>query len=606
MTGHDLSPRRMTFTIAGGSNDGTIRPLDFAHPILAAELSDALVDMRRTFALADGTAYQYRVAVISLLRSLTNACPRTASLAWADRVVVDGIHEWESGLAAAYPAESTMPYKYGRQLRRLVRVHIANGRDVGLDVERWADGQVLHQGGGATPLDEFSNAERLAIRDTCRSRIRELEERLSIGHQLLEVGRDPRGDGWSRAEDILWGIHHLGRTDGIMVEREAMLACDRGVLNDLHEAFETEHATTYGGSGRVVRRLLSYLYPSSDDLVAFRTLLQLETGAAPEEWSNVSLSDIDISDPDTLRVRLYKARAHRSRIVRCATSGSASGSGWKSGDLIERVLAATSRARELREASPSPVHDALFLSVFRTSSRRLEVRPDSFSNSFSSLLTSITPAISRPHDARRLRKTVKSVRAAVLRSADIAAGDDHSIAVYQRHYAQTTTVHVLAGAAVNAAQQQVFDRVSGPVFVKASAASIRAGERPELAVAAVAELESTSTDRAMNVAHCSSPYDSPYGRSGRLCEHRPSMCFACPNAIVFTDHLPRILAYREILRGHQNEMEPAQFAATHGQQLRNIERILDEFTPAERERAQRSHDLDAVVHVPIAQRGVHL
>lgn len=605
MNGRDLSPRQMTFTIARAAIDGTIRPLDFAHPILAAEFSDAIIDMRRAFALADGTAYQYRVAVISLLRRLNRACPRTASLASAGRFVVDAMHEWESGLAAEYPAESTMPYKYGRQLRRLVRVHIANGRDAGVDVERWANGQVLHQGGDATPLDEFSNAERLAIRDACRSRIRNLEARLSIGHQLLDVGADPRSGGWARAEDILWGIHHLGQADGITVEREAMLACDRGVLNDLNGAFENERATTYGGSGRVVRRLLSYLYPSSEDLVAFRTLLQLETGAAPEEWSNVLLSDIDRSDSDTLRVRLYKARAHRSRIVRCATSVPAGGGGWKAGDLIDRVLAATSKARELREASSSPSDDALFLSAFRTSSRRLEIRPDTFAKSFSSLLAAITPQISRPHDARRLRKTVKSVRAAVLRSADIAAGDDHSIAVYQRHYAQTTTVHVLAGAAVNTAQQQVFARVSGPVFVKATAASVRA-EQPKLSLAASAELESTSTDRAMNVAHCSSPYDSPYGRSGRLCEHRPSMCFACPNAIVFTDHLPRILAYREILHGHQKEMAPAQFAATHGQQLTNIERILAEFTPAERERAQRSHDLDAAVHVPISQRGVHL
>lgn len=110
----------------------------------------------------------------------------------------------------------------------------------------------------------------------------------------------------------------------------------------------------------------------------------------------------------------------------------------------------------------------------------------------------------------------------------------------------------------------------------------------------------------MNVAHCTSPYDSPFGGAGRLCEHRPSMCFACPNAIVFTDHLPRIVAYREILHGLEKEMTPAQFAATHGQQLRNIERILEELTPVERERAQRDHHHQALVHVPISQRGAHL
>jgi len=83
------------------------------------------------------------------------------------------------------------------------------------------------------------------------------------------------------------------------------------------------------------------------------------------------------------------------------------------------------------------------------------------------------------------------------------------------------------------------------------------------------------------------------------------MCFACPNAIVFADHLPRILAYREILRGHENEMTPAQFAATHGQQLVNIERILSEFSSTEIENAQLAHQA-ASVHVPLTQRGVHL
>jgi hypothetical protein len=109
----------------------------------------------------------------------------------------------------------------------------------------------------------------------------------------------------------------------------------------------------------------------------------------------------------------------------------------------------------------------------------------------------------------------------------------------------------------------------------------------------------------MNVTQCTSPYESPFTPAGRLCEHRPSMCFACPNAIVFADHLPRVLAYREILRGHENEMPPAQFAAVHGQQLVNVERILGEFSPAEIENARTAHETVAV-HLPLTQRGVHL
>lgn len=85
------------------------------------------------------------------------------------------------------------------------------------------------------------------------------------------------------------------------------------------------------------------------------------------------------------------------------------------------------------------------------------------------------------------------------------------------------------------------------------------------------------------------------------------MCFACPNAIVFSDHLPRVLAYREILRGHEQEMPPGQFAAVHGQQLMNVERILQEFATDEIHAAEAQlKDIQQAVHVPLAQRGTHL
>ncbi|WP_249521247.1 hypothetical protein [Microbacterium sp. ER1] len=605
MTSIDLSPRSMTFTVRSTSIDGTLSPVHFDHPVLAAELSDALINMRRTFALADGTAYHYRVTIINLLRSLTKTCPRTVSLTSDDRRIVNAFHEWESGLAAAYPAESNAPRAHGGRIRRLIRMHAVSGHEIGDEVARWANGPMLHQAGEYTPLDEFSNAERLAIREVCRTRIRELETRLTVGRRMLEAGQDPRDAGWSKAENVIWGIHYLSSTDGKTVAYEATHACERGDLDELDANFRTDRPLRPGGTSRVVHRLMSYLYPSSADLTAFRTLLQLETGAAPEEWSGVTLGDIQRVEPGVLHIRLFKSRAHRTRTVRCTVSTSHDATGWRSGDLVQRLLAATTTARTLAVTNASPIENAAFLSVYRGLTRDLEVRRESF-RSFSSLLRSVEPAVSTPHDARRLRKTVKSVRAAVLKSADLAAGDDHSIAVYQRHYAQSTTVHVLAGAAVNAAQHQVFDRLRGPIFVNAPAIAVQGEDHAELSAAATAELESTSTDRSMNVAHCTSPYKSPYSAAGRLCEHRPSMCFACPNAIVFTDHLPRILAYRDILHSHQNEMPPAQFAATHGQQLRNIERIIDEFTPAEQERAQRDHELHSAVHIPISQRGVHL
>ena len=60
MTNIDLTPRQMQFVLPTANVDGTLAPLDFAHPVLAAELADALIDMRRAMGHTDGTAYQYR------------------------------------------------------------------------------------------------------------------------------------------------------------------------------------------------------------------------------------------------------------------------------------------------------------------------------------------------------------------------------------------------------------------------------------------------------------------------------------------------------------------------------------------------------------------
>ena len=76
---------------------------------------------------------------------------------------------------------------------------------------------------------------------------------------------------------------------------------------------------------------------------------------------------------------------------------------------------------------------------------------------------------------------------------------------------------------------------------------------------------------------------------------------------MFADHLPRILGYREVLRDYEKDMPPAQFAAVYGQQVANIEKILDEFSSEQRDQASRDlNDHTERVHVPLSQRGAHL
>jgi hypothetical protein len=110
----------MSLMVSSGNLNGALAPLDFEHPILAAEFADALISLRRTGGLSDGTAYQYRRALINLLRGLSEQLPRTASLATPGASVVDAFH-MGIRVGGAYPPESGIPYKYGTQIRALVR-----------------------------------------------------------------------------------------------------------------------------------------------------------------------------------------------------------------------------------------------------------------------------------------------------------------------------------------------------------------------------------------------------------------------------------------------------------------------------------------------------
>lgn len=605
----DLRRRHLSLTFRGCTLDGSIEPGHFPHPLMAAELADELLEVHAVYDFSDGTIYNYRKALLGLLESLPSSLPKTTSLATGGRILATTLHEWERSLAASYPASSQVPSRHPGFIRRLIKNRVARQLPVDARIHQWSESPSLHPLPRPRPLDEHSNSERISIRDGCRQQVRELETRLAVGLALLERGVDPRNAGWVSPANLLWATRHLARpgSPGIVSQvgsaASQLPAADRAIL-------DLDPDATMPGLA-VLNRLVSMLYPTDVELIAFRSLLQLDTGAAPEELTCLTLDDLEWHD-DHASVRLAKARARRHRTVRLLLTSEESSHGWRGGDLIRRILDVTASARAEAESTNDPLATRLFLTVRRSPGGALSVRAGAVdSRTYSMLIKSLPVTISTPHDPRRLRKTVKSVRAAVLRSVEMAAGDDHTVPVFQRHYAQSTTVHVLAGAAINAAQRQVFDRMQeGPTFVARSASEVaQHGDGCSTAVvsAARSELRLSGVDKRINVAQCADPYASPFDEPGRLCEHRPAACFACPNAIVFPDHLPRLLAYRTVLEGHEREMPPAVFAATHGQQLANLDRILVEFSDSERAAAQSELcGIDTTVHIPLSQRGTHL
>lgn len=86
---------------------------------------------------------------------------------------------------------------------------------------------------------------------------------------------------------------------------------------------------------------------------------------------------------------------------------------------------------------------------------------------------------------------------------------------------------------------------------------------------------------------------------GSLCHASPSMCLQCRNAIVFRDHLPRLIAYREALDAIENNTPPRVFSEIYGQQRVNIDAIVAEFPP---EQIESAREANIHLHHPLGQR----
>ncbi|SIL19316.1 Uncharacterised protein [Mycobacteroides abscessus subsp. abscessus] len=347
----------------------------------------------------------------------------------------------------------------------------------------------------------------------------------------------------------------------------------------------------------------AYLTPEDEYLLAIRVLLHLQTGWAPEESRRLLRSDIEFGD-SSVRVRATKLRAQRIR-WHTLPSTQQPPWGWKAGDLIRRAAHAMQHAHAL-----TPDEPLFWVTGIRSArDRRDDEYPQYFirarhfggPNSLNKLIGRYGLSISEPHDMRRIRKTVKSARAALLGTLNGAAGDDHSVEVFRGHYAQTTTVHTIAAQTVLRAQRKVLERASnGPTFIDATAADVAASPiDSDVAALAASVAEESPTEQQLTLSACRDPYEPPVGQTGSLCHASPSLCLQCRNAVIFRDHLPRLVIYRDLVDDIEKTMPPIQFSEIYGQQRINIDAVLNEFTSDHIEAARQQ---TAHLHRPLGQR----
>ncbi|WP_131830331.1 site-specific integrase [Mycobacteroides abscessus] len=537
---------------------------------MAAQLADQWLQ------IASGTSrsvvWVHRQALDSYLKYVDSKTFTSASLDRKPAQVVEALYEWCKQLPAQYTPGSIMPYRLANIVQTQITAAIADGIVTDGLLTAVAQGPSLIAKPSQSPLEEFSKAELnqlvLAARAHVRAtrRIRQWAVSTVTAYEAGELGKS----------------HELREVARMLkLASELKLTPETAVLDtdrlSLH--FPAEASLLYPRSGPsdwrgiAARWCYRAVLPVHADLTAFRILLLAGTGASPDEVGALKLSDIEWSD-EGVRLQMIKARAGRSRGRFFA--GQERHAGWSVPAIMDALLEFTEAARAL---APAGVKEKVWVAVWRRDTQRRPYLPGNASSApiaagLGYWIEMIQPLydtgdISAPHDLRRIRKTRVSQRAIELRGvmADIAA-DEHTTQVFFSSYAHTTTLKVYSASVMSRFQSTLAEAVR-------TGFTAFAQQRTKVPLAALTEalpvqetqardLKSGALD--MGVADCQDPYNSPFTQKGKLCASAPLSCFLCENAVVFTDHLPNILALIESMESARKSMGPQEWIATWGSQ----------------------------------------
>lgn len=568
-----LEPRSYSApsTPVSGPRSVTIMPLKFNAATLIAQVADGWLEYSRLADLAPTTVINRTSAIRSLGYFLTQDDDRTLALHKPGNHLTERLYAWEQHQIETRSKTSQRSQSLAQNLKRFTKAYLVKHEIDGPDLHRWADSKpLLYQPShdGHNPLDEFSNAERLLLEQAFKNVIRAGEALLEAGERLLDQGLNPQEHGWESLSNLVWGLKHLSPE---VLPKEMWSPKGRSQL--WHKVLDAapemrRHQKHYFGNPAI-----GLLYPHMFHLQALQCLLILKTGWSPEEVSGLVPSDVLVGD-NNVRIKATKNRAHKIR-YRDLPRSSSGLPGWKSGDLIIRVLTAM---RHIPRDSQTPPVLWIGALTGRQKGRKefLQTLTGSTQFSFGKLVNACDIDIGLPHDRRRLRKTTKSAKAVLLGTLAGSAGDDHSIEVFRHHYAQTTTIHTIAARTVMSAQNLVMEKI-GPTVIPTHAANLEADQLDANIASALEETKTeTATDKQLSIAACSDP-NNPPGSPGSLCLDAPRKCLECSNAVIFAEHLPRLKTYREILKNIEKTMPPRQFETLYGQQLVNIEAAIAKF-----------------------------
>ncbi|MEU7225112.1 hypothetical protein [Streptomyces chrestomyceticus] len=610
----------------GRTTRHSIDPSSYQCTTLVSQLADEWLKVTHRVALSGGGC-EYSGAVRSFAKftdkylSAAGLDPADARLDGHAVDLVEVLYAWEGDLRQRYGPKSKQPYRRARALLALIDQRATITAGIPGHLRQRAKAPVSYGKPTPQPLDEFSNAERVALRDAARAAVRGTEARLARGRELLAAGSDPRDGGWRNLPNLVWATRMR------MVNSRTLQAHLPGKARwwppEVVDLLPAQEGASRGPGVRALGRELGrLLFPDEFDLQAFRVLFLLGMAdTTPEELHDLQMGDIEFTDGG-LRLVQTKLRASRIRAdlhpevdMKGGDEGGAeefaSGGAWDVPGLMRRLLAATALIREVFDPDPylfvavrqDVANGELCAGVAQFASPRYRF---GFWIASQRGAQGRTLNISVPHEVRRLRKTTKVVRSVALGgTVSDLAGDDHHVEVYRGHYGHGTTAHIMAGRSINRSQEWVFNRLArNPVLVD-EAAEERL-EEPEVAEELGMDIEVAKAMRAgeldMGLTNCRNPYDSPHRTDNKLCHVAPAMCMLCRNAVIFYSQLPRLLLMSDRIEQMRTALPPPRWHAIYGQQRAALDEVFAECPDRLPAARQQITELGIRLDLPLGQR----
>ncbi|WP_231752511.1 site-specific integrase [Mycobacterium gordonae] len=569
---------------------------------MAGQLADQWIEVAggRSSSVID----LHRQAVDSYLRFVEKAETPDFNLSLKPEYVVETLVDWSKWLIAKYRESSVMPYRMASVVQAQLAGAVSDGVITDAVLSAVAQGPCLIAKPEEQPLDEFSEDELQQLVIAARAHVRALRKLRKWAEKAVAE---------YDAGLLTDAIHQrLGQMLKMAAQLElvAELEIVEPAILELFPA-EAHQLFTLGPFGysrrfAAVRWCYRSLFPMRADLIPFRVLLMAGTGASADEISSLTLSDVEWPD-DGVRLQMTKARAGRSKGR--FFPGSAQRNGWDVPSVVAALRSFGEPARTVSEDCRNQLWVSVTLGSYHGMYRVTPV--DSNKDRLSRWIESVqglhaTGEISVPHDLRRIRKTKVTQRAIELRGvmADIA-GDDHTTQVFFSSYGHTTTLKVYAAEVISRFQSTLAEAVkTGFHAFLDERARVDAGTlKAALPIDSTQASDIKSGALDMGLVDCQNPYASPFTTKGKLCASAPLSCLMCENAVVFTDHLPNIIALMKAMDAARTSMGPEEWIATWGAQYGAAQALIAALPASIRHTAEQGSSSVAVDLPAWAPRG---